>query len=456
MDQFNQVDVIVVGAGAAGLAAAYALREGGASVALLEARGRVGGRIFTYRDARASLPIELGAEFLHGDTRFTNRIIRDARLNAFDVVGDHWSADGGELSAGDDFGKRVGRILRRLDPNQTPDRSFLDYLHAEAGKPKRASDRRMAREFVEGFHAADAARISERALARLSSADSEGTGSERSGRVAEGYDRVTAALARDVYDAIALNTIVRHIEWSPGQVRVEAQNADGSEARTYRARAAIVTVPIGVLQQPDGAPGAITFSPDVPTLREGLAGLAMGHVVRIVFSFTTPFWTALPNHPKDCDPHELGFVHGRGADIPVWWTQFPMRAPMMVGWTGGPAAEALARYEDSTIAARAIASLAHHLGCSEDRLASQTTGYWIHNWSQDPFTRGGYSYMTVGGAEAPEILARPVEDTLYFAGEATEAALIGTVEGALASGYRAARGVLTAWQGSDVASSHEA
>jgi len=304
----------------------------------------------------------------------------------------------------------------------------------------------MAREFVEGFHAADAGRISERALARLSARGNEGVGDERSGRVVAGYDRISASLAREVYDAIALNTVVERIEWTPGEVWVTTRLADGTNERQYRARAVIVTVPVGVLRQPEGAPGAIAFSPEVPVLVEGLAGLAMGHVVRIACAFKTPFWTSLSNRPSHSDPNELGFIHGRGTDIPVWWTQFPMRAPLLVGWSGGPSAEALAQYDDPTIVRRALVSLAHHMACSEDWLASQLDAYWIHNWSDDPFARGSYSYMVVGGTEAPALLSQPVADTLFFAGEATDTGgRIGTVEGALATGHRAARGVLTAW-----------
>jgi monoamine oxidase len=445
MDQLNQVDVIIVGAGAAGLAAACALRDAGVSVAVLEARGRVGGRIFTYRDPRVPIPIELGAEFLHGDTPLTDAITHEARLSTYEVVGQQWRADGGELSMADDYAKRVGRVLRRLDPDRTPDRSFLDYLRAQAGKPKRAGDRRMAREFVEGFHAADAARISERALARLTA--NEGTGIERSGRVSEGYDRVSAWLARQVYDAIALHTVVERVEWSAGSVRVTARPADGGETITYHGGAVIVTVPLGVLQSAPGERGAIAFTPDIPSLRDSIARLAMGHVARLTFAFKEPFWTnELPSVPDGGNPTELSFLYGRGADVPVWWTMFPMRTPVMVGWSGGPGGEALARHDDPAIAGRALASLAHHLASSEDRLAGKIEGYWLHNWSRDPFTRGAYAYVLVDGVDATHTLATPVDGTVYFAGEATDTdGRIGTVEGALASGYRAANDVLAAW-----------
>src|SRR5215218_10360612 len=151
----HDVDVLIVGAGAAGLAAARELRAAGVRVTILEARGRVGGRIFTYRDPRVPVPIELGAEFLHGTTPETDAIIAEAKLTACEVVGDHWRAREGKFQRADKFWKRIDRVMEKLDPHRTPDQSFLEYLQTYACKPKLARDRRLACEFVEGFHAAD-------------------------------------------------------------------------------------------------------------------------------------------------------------------------------------------------------------------------------------------------------------------------------------------------------------
>jgi monoamine oxidase len=452
MDDQNEVDVIIVGAGAAGLAAARELRAAGINFVVLEARGRVGGRVFTYRDPGVNIPIELGAEFLHGDTPLTDEIIGEAGLTTYEVVGEHWRANGGEISSADDFWNRIERIMRKLDPERAPDRSFWEFLQEQGKKPKRLRDQRLAREFVEGFDAADVERISERALARAASAAAEHN-EERMGRVIEGYDRVMAWLARDVYDAIALNTLVEHVEWRNNSVQVGTRSIHGDPGAVYAARALIVTVPISLLQSDPTTNHAITFTPDVPHVREAASKIAMGNVVRLVFAFAESFWeTELKTFlrealPKDAQPRQLSFVHGHGMDVPTWWTQFPIRTPVMVGWVGGPRAEALAANNEEVVQERAIASLAYHLGMPQERLKSLVTGCWSHDWNHDPLARGAYSYVLVDGADAPYALTQPVDDTLFFAGEATATdGRNGTVEGALATGRRAATQVLQVLQ----------
>ncbi len=438
-------DVIIVGAGAAGLAAARELRLAGVQITVLEARSRVGGRIFTYRDPRVSAPIELGAEFLHGTTPETDAIISEAKLTPCEVVGDHWRAEDGKLTRADKIWERIGRVMERLDPHRTPDQSFLEYVQSYARKPKLARNRRLACEFVQGFHAADVSRISAQALAENGN-PGESTEDERMGRLLEGYDRVPAWLAREVYDAVSMHTVVHRITWEPGHVQVDAHSADGETYVSYAGRAAIITVPLSILQRVSSEPGSIEFSPDVPAMREAVSRLAMGSAIRVVFAFREPFWERRRRKSRDGGAlMQLSFVHGRGTDVPVWWTLFPLRLPVLVGWTGGPPAAQLARYDDATITHRALTSLAHHLGMPLRHLESLVEGAWTHNWDCDPFTQGAYSYALVGGRHAAAQLAHPVSSTLFFAGEAAaDSGRNGTVEGALATGRRAARGVLSA------------
>lgn len=448
MDQSDVFDAIIIGAGAAGLAAASELRANGRSVVVLEARGRVGGRIFTYRDPAVVVPIELGAEFLHGATPNTDTITDAAGLTAIDVAGEHWQAREGNFRQVD-YWKRVEKVLRKLDEHRTPDRSFSDYVAERAARKRKQKDakaRRTATEFVQGFHAADASLVSERWLARGGD-PAASPQDERTGRLIDGYDRVAAWLARDVYDAIELNTIVTEVEWERGNVTVSCHNAAG-EQRIVTGRTVVVTVPIGVLQAEPPAPGAIRFQPEVPGMTDAVSGLMMGTVLRTVFAFRERFWeTRLPNAPRHGGTGltTLGFLHNEGATFPVWWTQFPVRAPMLVGWVGGPGAAVLCALPDAEIERMALNDLATHLGMTYERLAGMVAGSWMHNWERDPFSRGAYSYAVVGGSGAARKLSRPVEQTIFFSGEATNTeGHSGTVEGALATGSRAARGVLQA------------
>ena len=451
----TDVDVVVIGAGVAGLAAARELRDAQFDVAILEARGRVGGRIFTYRDPAVSAPIELGAEFLHGKTPETDAIAEAAHLHVMDVVGDHWRAEHGRFSDVGDFFERVDRVLGKLDPQRTPDRSFTEFLAERETrarekahrKGKRAigrrnsEARRLALEFVQGFHAADPERVSERWLANGGD-PGESEEESRMGRVVDGYDRIPAHLARELFDAIELNTIVERIEWRDGSVRVHPRRADGTPRGVITARAAIVTVPLGVLQAEPGDDGAIAFDPPLPDdVRGAIDGMAMGPVMRAVFAFEERFWEhGLRNAPSRDALMNLSFLHSPGSAVPVWWTLHPLRAPVMVGWVGGPPARELWALGDDEIERRALRDLARHLGSTYERLSSLLVGAWMHDWESDPFARGAYSYGLVGGTESPRVLSRPVEDLLFFAGEATDTeGRTGTVEGALATGRRAGR-----------------
>src|SRR5438046_1340185 len=159
----RDVDVIVIGAGAAGLAAAQRLIASGASVAVLEARDRIGGRIWTVHTDSVTVPIELGAEFVHGDAPELHHVSRDAGLPMFDVAGRRWMSTGSHLTLMDDFWERLDRVMGRLSEARDPDGSFADALRRLRGT--KSADKRLAIQYVEGFHAADTRLVSERSLA---------------------------------------------------------------------------------------------------------------------------------------------------------------------------------------------------------------------------------------------------------------------------------------------------
>jgi monoamine oxidase len=156
--------------------------------------------------------------------------------------------------------------------------------------------------------------------------------------------------------------------------------------------------------------------------------------------FATSFWEALHQGRY----RDAGFFHVPEAPFSTFWTPAPARAPLLVAWAGGPRALRLAAgASPAQIARKALASLEVLFGNALD-VGAELRGFYYHDWQQDPFARGAYSYVTVGGSEARAALARPIEDTLFFAGEATDAEEEGTVTGALQSGVRAAGEVLAA------------
>jgi monoamine oxidase len=217
--------------------------------------------------------------------------------------------------------------------------------------------------------------------------------------------------------AIQLETVVKRMRWSRRSVQIEG-TFRGEAWRAWAPRA-VITVPIGLL-------GNL-----VREKQPALAKLASGPVIRVAMAFRSAFW-------EERHPH-VAFFHSPLAPFPTFWTPLPMHAPLLTAWAGGPKAQALTGKRPEVLLRHALASVRSVLDTDEEPQA-----YFVHDWQADPFARGGYSYVKVGGTGAREKLAEPLEDTLYFAGEATDTEASGTVGGALASGLRAAREILAA------------
>ena len=432
------MNVIVIGAGAAGLAAASRLVERGADVTILEARDRIGGRVWTLRPQSLAVPVELGAEFTHGETPEIDGLLRTGNLRHVDVAGRRWSVRGGKLRLLDDFWERLDRVMRRLDEKRTPDRSFADAM-ARMRSADRA-DVALARQYVEGFHAADTTRISERALAEGGSPRDD-VRERRIGRVLDGYAAVIDALAAPVIQRVTFGSIVTAVEWGAGEVRVTARAAAGEQERTYEGSAAVITVPLGVL-----VGGAIRFDPVIDRPRRVAERLRMGNVRKVVLQFDEPFWMDRRFSQRVADERldTWSFLHGRSdVAFPVWWTAYPVRAPILVGWRGGPGAVPLENRSADDVIGSAIDSLAALLSVARATIARRVVAGFTHDWSADPFARGAYSYVRVGGSGASARLAKPVQGTLFFAGEhADPEERNGTVHGAIGSGFHAAEQLL--------------
>ncbi len=428
-------DVIVIGAGAAGLAAARSLAERDVSVVVVEARDRAGGRVrwVPYSNAVQG---ELGAEFIHGKAAETIRLLREAGSAAVESAGESWTFDGGKLRPETDEFRSSAAIFEGVRA-LTRDESVERYLRRFDGDAAMRDTVKWARAFVEGFDAADPASASVRAIAEewQSGVDSA------SARPLGGYGPMIDRLHGACYAAGArfdFTTIVRRISWRRDSVAVNVTDAQGA-LQTIRGRAAVVTLPIGVLRHA-GDEREIVFDPVLPAAkRHALEHIEMGPVVKVLLRFRTAFWDEI----HDGRYRDASFFRADGP-FAAYWTQFPIRSELIAAWAAGPKATALHGLSESELVNRALHEFAGLLDEAAPARDAFEQGY-VHDWQRDPFAYGAYSYVAVGGANARSALASPVDDTLFFAGEATsEAGQSGTVNGALETGERAAREVAAA------------
>jgi monoamine oxidase len=418
----NSWDVVIIGAGVAGLTAARALAEAGRSVLLLEARDRVGGRVWTRHEIDTTAPVELGAEFIHGQIPPTLELLREAGDAALHESGTHWTFQQGALQrqSGDLFGE-VQRAMQHADLDRR-DLSFQEFLD-QAGLSNEAAE--LARRFVQGFDAADPTRVSTQSIA--AEWGSGGMLDSPQFRPIYGYSAILRALAGKLHRDkvhVQLHTVVKTVRWQRGMVEVEGTFVD----RPFhaRARTAIVTVPIGVLQHP----GGIQFAPELgESKRAAIAGILSGLALKVVMRFRTVFWEEF----DDGRYHDASFFFSVGTPFPTFWTTVPTRSPILSAWTGGPPAARLSELADSDIINAALESLRTMFG---DRLCGEQPyleAAFVHNWQRDPYSHGAYSYVSVGhNGSARQALAAPLEDTLFFAGEATDT----TGEAATVTGAR--------------------
>ncbi len=419
----NEYDVLIVGAGVAGLAALSELSKNGVRVLCLEARDRIGGRILTVRDPASPIPIELGAEFIHGRPLETWEIVRSAKLAVYDCADASVYVRNGVIEQADSW-ESVGQVMgeMRHAAEQGIDQSFASFLR-DSKQPALAKE--LSASFVEGFNAARREVIGIASLTQDGAAADRIDG-DRSFRFFSGYESIPRALA-GATSQIRLTTIVSGIRWQTGRVDLQTQS------ETFSAAKVILTVPLGVLQA-----GAIAWSPDPRETLEAARALAFGDVYRVVLRFRDAFWE------ENSSFADAGFLLSNEALFPTWWSPLAVRAPILTGWSAGPHADGLIGQSQEAIFEEAIRSLARILGVCSERIRRELVHIYFHDWQADPFSLGAYSYVPAGAMDARKKLAEPVQNTLFFAGEATE--LNGhsaTVHGAIASGRRAASQVIS-------------
>ncbi len=418
--------MLVVGAGVAGLAAAGEFLSAGLDVLILEARDRVGGRIYTVHDPMMAVPVELGAEFVHGMPREIFEIAAAARLAVCELDGESWTYRRGRLVRTADLFESIGPVFERMREDATQDESFQEFLDRT---DLDQDTKTWATSYVEGFNAARRERVSVLSLLEDEEA-ADAIQGDRAFRIFSGYDSLVQAMLPSSRARLHLNAVVNEVRWRPGHVEAAAHSRMGHAIGPFTAERVLVTVPLGVLQQ-----SAIRFTPEPAEALAAALRLEMGSVIRVTLRFREPFW-------EDRAP-SLSFLHSPGLAFPTWWTPHPAIAPVLTAWAAGPNGEALAGAGEKAIVDLATSTLDHIFGTGRAHIEDLLEYWYMHDWQTDPFSRGAYSYVPVGALDARKTLAEPIEGTLAFAGEATSLeGYGGSVHGAIAAGRRAARRLL--------------
>ena len=432
-------DVLILGAGVAGLSAAIELARAGVTVEVLEARDRIGGRIFTRHDPTLDHPIELGAEFVHGVAPEIWVPAQQHNLNMTEVNGDLWCSLDCKLQPCNFFAS-ADKILDAMSDHD-PDESFLDFLARRFPDKKDDEAKRWATGYVSGFNAADPGEVSVHWLVHNREAEEHMEG-DRAFHIAGGYQTLLNILEEELKSKnvpIHLNTVVREVNWRAGSVQIVTRTSQADT--TFNAPHALITMPLGVLQ---AAPQSVRFTPDLPPEKQSaLEKMAMGKVVRVTLCFRNRFWQSLRPPEAEKTMANLSFLFSQDDLFPTWWTQMPDPVPIITGWAPAHSAESLAGISEGQITGKALECLSRLLGVDQLYVQSQLTASYFHDWDSDPFSRGAYSYIRVGGEGYQQTLGAPVDNTLFFAGEATDTTgNNGTVHGAIASGKRAAAEIL--------------
>jgi monoamine oxidase len=404
----TDVDVAVIGAGAAGIAAAQELIRSGRSVVVLEARDRIGGRAYT--DISLGIPFDAGAQYIHWAERNPWKKIAEGLKVPLEE--ESWGEaplvfrNGQRLSDTERSRRRggFGRVWSAIE-TVSVDRSFADAVRHAPPEVLDAAAGLTLFSLGEDPH-------------RVSIADYQELWSGDDYLVRSGYGTLVVRSGEGL--PVRLDTPVSVVRWDGPAVEVETPRG------TLRAGAAIVTVPVGVLK----AEG-IRFAPELPgATRDALDGLGMGAYTKI----------ALRIDRRRIEPLEAtGYIELGDKGAVTSYDFWPFERDLMVALLGGDHARGLCEAGEREAVAFATDRLAAMVG---ERARRAVTGGRLAGWWSDPFARGSYSIAKPGRAAAREALRHPVGGRIHIAGEATAGGGAMTVGGATLEGIRAAQAVV--------------
>lgn len=413
---------IIVGAGAAGLLAGYCLTRHGIDVNILEAQEQIGGRICRVNAPNFSSPLDLGAEFVHGDLQLTKKISTRAGGTLAAIAGKFYRIYNGDIAPRNWLDDEWSLLLDRIKHVRN-DLTFEEFLQQNFTDEQHAVLREKATAFIEGYNAADARVASTVALRE----EWMGYDQQHQYRLEKGYRPLLSVLLNDIVSSrgtVHYGEVVKQIRWREGLAEVTT-----ASGHTLEAEKILITVPVGVLQE-----GSIDFVPAIPTITAAARDIGFGNVIKYHVELADEMRKVFAGRLPDA-----GFVFA-DAKIPTWWTN-PSAPPILTGWHGGPASTRIASGDAHV--RMIVDTLSYILDQAPKKVREGIRGVHITDWLRNPYSRGAYSFATLKTRDAVVRLTRPINKTIYFAGEALAVhSSPGTVEAAFKSGVQAAARII--------------
>ncbi|MEU6971473.1 FAD-dependent oxidoreductase [Kitasatospora aureofaciens] len=416
--------VIVVGAGISGLGAARYLADKGHDVSVLEARDRIGGRIWTSQQW-ADTPLDLGASWIHGIDKNPIAALA-AKANAKTVVTDlesttDYSADGGKLSdaqakALESWRKKAADALTSFQDEGDKDASVRSVVEDAVGWSSLSDqDKALLNWDLNDYEHEYSGSVEQMSGLHF---DEDNKVKGKDVLFPQGYHQITDLLAAGL--SVRTGQVVKSIDWNSGGVTVTTDKG------VFQADRVVVTLPLGVLQA-----GAVKFGPGLPADKlTAVSKLGVGVLNKCYLRFPTVFWA---------DTDWLGYVPR--VDRYGQWTQWinvtrPTGKPVLLGFNAADFGRTVEGWSDARIVDSAMATLRTMYGSG----IPAPLDYQITRWASDPYALGSYSFNKLGSTPAMrDQLAAAVDGRVHFAGEATDKGDFATVHGAYLSGIRAAK-----------------
>lgn len=422
----NNFEIIIIGAGAAGLMAAAELSNAGKKVLILEARTRIGGRIHTIKSD--GLFLETGAEFIHGDLPLTIDLLKEGKIKYKKTIGKMRRSKKGKW-VDDEPAENWNELFRQAEKLKT-DLTLADFLQKNFSGKKNKELRFSVTRYAEGFDLADINKASTKELFKEWNNEDH-----HQYRIKKGYAELMKYLQKKSVDngcILLKEKTVTKIEWKKNEVKIFT-----NQHENFTAKKVLITIPVPLMQD-EKLEGLIKFDPAIGESAQAFQQIGFGSVLKILLHFKKAFWQ---NKKKN-----VSFILS-DQQIPTWWSQLPEKNKILTGWLGGPDAEKLSSLNDDEILQIALKSLSEIFNVSVKDLHTQIISSHIFKWHKEKFSNGAYSYPLPKIISAIKKLNKPIEETIFFAGEALYTGNApGTVEAALETGKKTASKILKSFK----------